>query len=284
MIIISMSRKDRSACGQLIRYIANGASSAKTLSWNLSADADDLAEVAEEFRANANHLPERKNGNIVYHEIISLPDPLEDEASTEAALFDLGKEYLKNRAPHCLAFGQVHNTSKPHLHLLISANAVRSSTRHRLDRHEFLTIQQSLEEYKRNQFPSLHRKLYAGVESKLARRRTFDREQIEQRRPLSSKLLTIKSSVSDILASSAGPQEALRRLEKAGWEFYRRGQQFGLRSLHSPQKIRLTTLGLEDLVNQMRNQWNLAESLKEKRRRSSARSNVRGRYRQRELA
>ena len=59
-----------------------------------------------------------------------------------AILKSLAQEYLDRRAPDQLAFGRVHlNTDYAHIHLMISSNGIRSSSRKRLSRARFAEIQ-----------------------------------------------------------------------------------------------------------------------------------------------
>ncbi len=159
MIIKSMSRK-APTFSQLIAYIGQNSdpSLGTVFARNIYADGLDAQAVAGQFLDNYRYLPERKNGNALYHEVIVLgPQAQLEKAQVEAALCDLAERYCSKRAPHQLAWGRVHHdTGYPHIHLMISANAVRSDRRVRLDRKGLAKVQQDLEAWRDEQFPELN--------------------------------------------------------------------------------------------------------------------------------
>ena len=60
----------------------------------------------------------------------------------------MGQEYLRQRAPEQLAYGVIHlDTDHIHLHLMVSANRVRSADRVRLSKADFADIQRETERY-----------------------------------------------------------------------------------------------------------------------------------------
>jgi hypothetical protein len=76
MIIKSLSRKKPSFI-QLYDYMVSGAEKNHfVISKNLY-NTDTRRDVIGSFQANAKHLPKRKNGVFLYHEIISLPEQYE---------------------------------------------------------------------------------------------------------------------------------------------------------------------------------------------------------------
>ena len=98
MIIKSMTRKTGSF-DQLIDYLdARGVRKEYHIFQNLYERKMD--EVRGEFEQNARLLPKRKNGVILYHEVLSIVK--NDElpvAEQKAALREIAQLYLKNRAP-----------------------------------------------------------------------------------------------------------------------------------------------------------------------------------------
>jgi hypothetical protein len=80
MIIKSLSRKSGFADGKnpfrsLIRYMNRGIEQeeGEAVLWQnfYGSEASLEADILAEFETNAFHLPERKNGNVLYHEILS---------------------------------------------------------------------------------------------------------------------------------------------------------------------------------------------------------------------
>lgn len=159
MIIKSMSRK-APTFAQLITYIGRDADPhiGTTFARNLYHNGQDEQVVAGQFLDNYRYLPKRKNGNALYHEVIVLEPQLHlSKAEVTAALHELAERYCEARAPHQLAWGRVHwDTDYPHMHLMISANAVRSPLRVRLDKSGFARVQRDLETFKEVQFPELN--------------------------------------------------------------------------------------------------------------------------------
>ena len=164
MIIKSMSRKSKTF-GQLLRYV-NGPDIAGALgpAWlhNLQAQEHDLDGIRREFFANAGYLKRRKNGNVLYHEILSFGEG-DRESVTVPMMEDLVRRYLELRAPYALAYARAHfNTECPHVHVVISANNVGSSRRLRLSRREFRSIQREVERYQRERYPFLEHSVAQG--------------------------------------------------------------------------------------------------------------------------
>ena len=158
MIIKSMARK-APTFAQLIAYIGRDAAPAPgtTFMRNLYHSGAEERVVAGQFLDNFRHLPKRKNGNALYHEVIVLEgQPSLSKAELNRILCDLAERYCSQRAPNQLAWGRVHHdTEHPHIHLMISANEVRSPKRVRLEKATFAEIQRDLERYKQRRFPEL---------------------------------------------------------------------------------------------------------------------------------
>ena len=101
------------------------------------------------------HLPARRNGVVLYHEILSF-HPEDRERLTPALLEDLARQWLALRAPQALAYGRVHyDRGHVHVHLLLSANGVHSPRRIRLSRAAFGRAKRELERYQIEHYPQL---------------------------------------------------------------------------------------------------------------------------------
>ena len=140
MMIKSMTRKTVSF-GQLLDYFSAPEKTGSALLHNLLNRQDDLAAIRREFNSNAQLLPPRKNGNVLYHEILSFGGG-DKPALTRTVQEDLTRRYLDLRAPYALAYAKAHyNTDCPHVHLLISANNIGAKQRLRLSKQRFRQIQ-----------------------------------------------------------------------------------------------------------------------------------------------
>ena len=157
MIIKSMSRKSPTF-GQLLAYMTIPERVGPSISHNLNSDAGDLAAIHREFLENYRYLPRRKNGNVLYHEVLSFSD-LDRPNVTPSIAEDLTRKYLDLRAPFALAYAQGHFHESegecPHIHIMISANNRESTRRVSLSRAEFAKVKQRLEQYQKTHYPTL---------------------------------------------------------------------------------------------------------------------------------
>ena len=73
MIIKSMPRKNGSyrSFQQLYDYITRDDGCDKRFNFSHNFFADDRDSILNEFVRNAGYIPKRKNGNYLYHEILS---------------------------------------------------------------------------------------------------------------------------------------------------------------------------------------------------------------------
>lgn len=249
MIIKSMSRK-APTFGQLAAYIGRGASPGPGTAFvrNIYADGRDRAAVVAQFLENYRYLPARKGGNALYHELIAL-EPQAHLASDKTidALYQLAEQYCQQRAPHQLAWGQVHlDTEFPHIHLIISANAVRSDRRVRMERTFFAQVQRDLERWQAGHLPELNNKIVYGYEHEKRTPTQSNKEgEMVRRTKAPSRKQKIFELVGAILAAAKDQAEFARRLRLQGVEVYQRGDAIGVIDQDTGKRYRLRTLGLE---------------------------------------
>ena len=249
MIIKSMARK-QSSFGQLIDYLNKDSdlSGGTVFSRNLYADPMNSKYVEREFLKNHQLLAKRSNGNAMYHELISLEqNPNLSRRKTNQILKDLAGKYLAERAPNNIVFGRIHHDcAHPHIHLMISANAVRNEKRMRIDRARFSQIQVDLESYKIQHYPKLsqtrsYRIIGSSETVKLSNR---EAQQIHRTGKKSSKQ-QLAETVSAIFSQARSSDDLAKKLKAQGFKLYQRGKQVGLEPLGAGRRIRLKTLGLE---------------------------------------
>ncbi len=254
MIVKSMSRKKSPAFRQLIAYfVREGLDEHAVLTRNLFAlpESGNWMQIAKEFENNNRFLPMRSGGNHAYHEIIVLEHQphLSKEKQTEI-LHDLAEQYLTRRAPNQLAFGCVHSdTDYTHIHLMLSANEVKSEQRVRLSKAELRTIVCDLEDYKVERYPELiGERLHRRGEARTDRARVSTSGYEAARRTGQSATQTeqVRDSVFRALEQSHSQDDATIRLETDGLSFYRRGNTWGIENADTGRRYRLKTLGLFD--------------------------------------
>ena len=249
MIIKSMSRKSPTFA-QLIDYIGRSSGSVAEAAFvrNLYSDGSNHDGVAAQFLENYRYLPTRKGGNALYHELVALePQPHLTKAEIEAALYELANRYCQQRAPHQLAWGRVHHdTDFPHIHLMISANAVRSDRRVRMDRAYFARVQRDLELWQKEHLPEIKGQTVYGRQTEKETPRQPNKEgEMARRSKSSSRKQQVFETVRAILDGASSQRQAEQRLQAAGFELYQRGQTWGIRDLATGRRYRLRTLGLQ---------------------------------------
>ncbi len=249
MIIKSMSRK-APTFGQLADYIARGSNAQTGTAFvhNLYASGQDRAEVVGQFLDNYRYLPERKGGNALYHELVALePQPHMTSGEIEAALHDLAEQYCQQRAPHQLAWGRVHHdTDFPHIHLMISANAVRSDRRVRMDRAYFGRVQRDLKCWQAEHLPEIKGQMvYNRPSEKESPRQPKQEGEMIRRTKAPSRKQQVFETVRGILNEASDRTQAEQQLRDAGFELYQHGQTWGVQDLNSGRRYRLRTLGLQ---------------------------------------
>lgn len=261
MIIKSMSRK-APTFGQLMDYISRGSDqqTGTAFVYNLYSSGQDRAEVVGQFLDNYRYLPKRKGGNALYHELVALePQPHMTSSEIEAALYDLAARYCQRRAPHQLAWGRVHHdTDFPHIHLMISANAVRSDRRVRMDRAYFARVQRDLERWQAEHLPEIKGQLVYNREAdKQSPQQPIQEGEMIRRTKAPSRKQQVFETAREILNDASDHAQAEQQLRDAGLELYQRGQTWGVQDLSGGRRYRLRTLGLqpsfERLVNRPQN-------------------------------
>lgn len=248
-----MARKQgaKSTFAQLVSYMERGVGEGdgEPLVWhNLYGHAGmNTEEIVREFEANARYLKERRNGNVLYHEILSFSagHNLRREELTRAVA-GIGYEYLRQRAPDQLAYGVAHtDTEHIHLHLCLSANEVASPKRVRLEKARFAAIQKGLEAYVLTNYPELVQTRIYGKERATEKLKTAEREQeLKQRTGRKSRKEELKALVHGLFERAQGREELVALLEKEGLSLYQRGKSVGIVDGLDARRHRLATLGL----------------------------------------
>ena len=263
MIIKSMPYKDANF-SKLYAYIQRKAIGESCILRNFAlVDDQETESIISGFQENVSLLPPRKNGNLFYHEIISI-QPKEGVSMEKhiQALHDLAHHYLEQRASGHLAFGRVH--SEPgniHVHLMVSANALDSAQRHRIPKGKFTAIQRDCERWLNATFPELHQGfIYNKVEPG---RETPSRKETERskRTKKPSRKQSLERELTELLEQVEREGDFAQALKTAGMEFYQRGRTMGV--VFEGKKYRLKTLGVLDKYEAAKSRW----TEQEKRRR-----------------
>lgn len=247
MIIKSMSRK-APTFQQLAHYINRDAEGHVQIAHNLPYAGRDPDLVAAQFQQNYRYLPPRRNGNALYHLVLVLPaQPQMERKALQPVLQQLGQELCNRFAPDQLAWGRAHyNTDHPHIHLMVSANDARGTSRRRLTKQSFASLQRDMEAYKASRFPELvgidvYRK---QASQDRARVRAAEGELIRRTKTPSAKQ-RLREQVYQIMRQSQDRSALETHFKANGLELYQRGESWGLHDLTSGRRFRFRTLGLE---------------------------------------
>ena len=246
MIIKSISRK-APTFKQLIEYMEKERGHRAILHNLYCSESAKQEEIIKQFEENAQHLPKRKNGNYLYHEVLTLENKHDlDSKKLSNLLTELGEMYIKERANKQLAFAYIHTDTKNyHIHFCISANDLQSEKRKRLSKAKFSKIQQKLESHILEKYPELNQSEIYNKSLPLEQMKTSTREQaFKKRTGKLSKKEEMKNKLHGVFEQANSIEELNELLDKNGFKLYQRGQTVGVINLATNRKHRLKTLGL----------------------------------------
>ena len=249
MIIKSLSRKagwrtgkgarkgtnTTSAFGSLISYMnrAEKDERIKEVLWhNFYGDERTLADdIRETFERNAERLKERKNGNVLYHEMLSFSNGHRlDDATLDRIIADIGQAYLNERAANQLAYGVIHkDTDHIHLHLMISVNNVDKSDRVRLSKAEFADIQKRVETYVLEHYPELEQtRVYDKTQNQEKLKTQAHEQAMKSRTGKASRKEQMKAQLHQLFERAQSYEELAKLVQEAGISIYQRGKSVGV--------------------------------------------------------
>ncbi len=227
-----------------------------------SSDPDG---IRQQFQRNAHLLPPRKNGNTLYHEILSFG--AEDrERVTPAMLEDLTRRYLELRAPYALGYARAHfDTDCPHVHVVLSANNVGSAKRLRLSRRRFSGIKRDIERQQLKHYPELDH----------SQAQRLDRGRGNRRARRVDRADAIRSTVLHAVINAFSGEDCYRLIREHGLTLYKRGDTVGVEDGSSARRFRLKKLGLEKEFEQAFESWQRVAQLENDREGATTRSRER---------
>ena len=249
MIIKSLSRKagwrtgkgakkgthTTSAFGSLIAYMnrADKDERIKEVLWhNFYGDERTTADdIRQTFEKNAVRLKERKNGNVLYHEMLSFSSGHRlDDTTLDRIIADIGQAYLNERATDQLAYGVIHkDTEHIHLHLMISANNVDKSDRVRLSKAEFADIQKRLETYVLEHYPELEQtRVYDKAQNQEKLKTQAHEQAMKSRTGKTSRKEQMKAQLHQLFERAQSYEELAKLVQEAGISIYQRGKSVGV--------------------------------------------------------
>lgn len=268
MIIKSLSRKARGSApsggrrgggspfAALTRYMNRGIEEeeGRAVLWHNFFGSDRMTEreIVAEFEANARLLEARKNGNVLYHEILSFSRGYTAQGEVlDRMVADIGQEYLRERAADQLGYGVIHrDTDHVHLHLMISANEAGKSNRVRLSKKEFSEVQKRVEQYAIEHYPDMAQtRVYAQERGKEKLKTDAQEQAMKVRTGLPSRKEQAKATLHQIFARASSFEELGELAKSAGISFYQRGKSTGViikEADGTERRHRLSSLGVEE--------------------------------------
>ena len=251
---------------QLIDYMSDIEKSDEQYSVYQNLYSRNNEDLESEFLRNVEYMKKRKNGNFMYHEILSITKAQKlDEKQQKKILRSVAYEYAKRRAENNLIFGTLHDDHDDHLHyhLLISANALNESKKTRLSKTQFDKLKKEMEARVLKHHPELEQKVVINqqAEEKLSRkgaeqkRRTGKTPQRDE----------LKAKLQEIFSRCDSKEDFFSALSDAGLEFYVRGKTMGVKDLANDRKHRLKTLGLLDEFNSLSDRIEMNENQSEQK-------------------
>lgn len=268
----------------LVNYTRRGDAARVVLTRNLGVAPEDRTAVVKAFEKNYALLKPRANGNALYHEVLSLcrSDGIPKERQIEMAR-EIAAHYLEHRAPNCLVYGVAHlDTPYTHVHLVISANEVGATTRHRLSRKDFADAQRAAERYRLERFPELGRETYYTRARVKEEKRRVTEDALERRTGKPSRRQQVKQEIERCCRLATSEQALAAAFQRIGLTLYCRGSTWGVVDQESGKKFRLKTLGVETAFAEAQMRWSLVESREAEMRAVGARRPKDGRERTRE--
>jgi len=250
-----MSRKSKSF-SQLYHYMKKGSSRNSEydfLTHNIYARKDK--DIVTEFSKNARRLKARKNGNYLYHEIISITKSSQLTLEQEKQrLFDIVQQYIQKRCQHNLVTGYLHDEKKNncHFHLMISSNEIDSYKNQRLTKYEFDTVKKDTEKYVIETYPELEQDILINAPYTPKKKRQSNKAgEVQRQGGRLDKKEKITQTLRDIFSKSRSMNDVFNFLSEQNIEMYNRGKTIGFITQHDQKKYRLKTLGLEEAFQQV---------------------------------
>lgn len=265
MIVKSLSRTTPSF-GQLLDYFYRDGTDHDGVNTTFQHNllGSDHAAIVQEFEQNYTYLPARKNGTSLRHDVLVLPSDRLPESDARVALLDLAHAYVTQRYPNQMVFGRVHMTQNeyPHIHLMVSSNAVRSHQRAWVSKREFLDTLAQLEAYKCQHYPELQEQFYspkARQKQQSSPTQVAPKNHREQQAAIRTSKPSQKQQVHQLLRDTLATAKSFRDFEAAllrqGFLLYCRGNTWGVKNQSTEKKYRLKTLNLMDAFEKHKTAW-----------------------------
>jgi len=247
MITKVLKKKDRpNVFGSTIQYMfRDSAADTAVFTQNLFSEDPELA--TKEFEENSKFLPARKNGNVAYHCVLSLPKCEVPDARQIVMLHSIMNFFVKRVYPESLAIGVCHTDSEfIHAHVLVSSNGVRNRTRSHMSRASFSKALRETEQYQISHFPMLGDKLLRKESREKKDQLQLSNVEVElkKRTKAPSQKEIRRTEILSIFYKVRSEADLITQLKGVDLVLYTRGKQQGVECQRTQRRYRLSTLGL----------------------------------------
>jgi len=245
-----MARK-HATFDQLYTYINSKARDEQFIIRNLFVgDPNNKKKIVSDFIKNSNLLFKRKNGNILYHEIISIKKDMKISLEKQKDILqDIAEKFLDERAQNLIVFGRIHiEAHHLHYHLMLSSNECGKKKRYRLAKVEFSKIQKNVEQYLQQTYPEFQQQVVYTKKTPLEKVKSDKEYQVKKRKSVTKKEKLI-TTLETIFTQSKSKQDFLEAFKHYNLSIYQRGKHTVIQD--GERKHRLKTLGLESAYHKM---------------------------------
>ena len=253
MIIKSMARKEGSSFPEVVDYIMRDDACDQNHSVHHNLLGRTRDEVVAEFEDNARLLRKRKNGNVAYHEVVSIRCvPGIKKEKQKIALREIAERYVGLRAPGSLVYGGLHDDHDDHIHvhLLMSANALGDTKRHSLTKAQFRKITVDMERRVLADYPELKQTVAIEKEAKV--KRSQNAAAMKARTGGLPKQEALASDLVKVFQSVGSIGELQTQMKSRELAFYQRGKIVGVINTKTGKRHRLPTLAIDGAYETMK--------------------------------
>ncbi len=254
-MIIKTSRYRTRKFRHLVTYIMSDRERIRedetfTIRHNLrSADTDG---IIREFIENDTHRRKRKNGVVLYHEILSY-SPKDTKNLNLEILEDIAQKFIELRSGRAICLAKPHIENKNvHIHFCFSGTEYHSSTVLRLDNKAFKQLRIDIERYQHEKYPELSNSIV--YLNKWQKEQVLEQEdlkisdsevQLKKRTGKQSDKEQINELVQQSFRDSSSRDDFFQKLLQQGLELYKyRNKVNGL--LWNGRKYRFRTLNISE--------------------------------------
>lgn len=247
MISKSLSRKTPSF-KQLISYMHSDKADERFDIYQHCFSRGEAA-LAREFFENSELLGKRKNGNYLYHEILSITvEEGVERQHAKACLRDLAMRYVQERCPGNMVYGCLHDDHRDHIHyhLMVSSNERGESRRVRLSKGRFDEIKRKLESYVLEAYPELKQRKGITAERK-GKKLSRKAAEVKRKGGKLERQDFARRVIHEAMVASRSMDQFRELLLGKQFEYYQRGKHHGVQVTHPDgrqEKYRFATLGI----------------------------------------